>query len=32
MGKEYDIQETECRALGAPACGWEISKQPKEAL
>lgn len=30
MGKEYDIVETECRASGAPACVWEIPKQPKE--
>jgi hypothetical protein len=30
MGKEYDVQETECRALGAPACVWEIAKQPRE--
>ncbi len=30
MGKEYDVQEVECRAMGAPACVFEISKQPKE--
>ncbi len=30
MGKEYDIQETQCHAQGAPACVWSISKQPKE--
>ena len=29
MGKEYDIVETECHAQGAPACVWEISKQPR---
>ena len=29
-GQQFDIQEVECRALGAPACVWEISKQPKE--
>ena len=28
-GKEFDIQEVECRALGDPACVWEISKTPK---
>ncbi len=30
MGKEHDIYEIECRALGAPACVWEISKRSKE--
>ncbi len=30
MEKEYDVQEVECRAMGAPACVWEISKQPKD--
>jgi len=29
-GKEFDIIETECRAAGAPACVWRISKKPKE--
>jgi predicted hydrocarbon binding protein len=29
-GKELEIIETECRAMGAPACVWEISKKPKE--
>ena len=29
-GKDFDIQEVECRASGAPACVWEISKTPKE--
>jgi hypothetical protein len=29
MGKEYDIYEAECHAMGAPACVWEISKQPR---
>jgi predicted hydrocarbon binding protein len=29
-GKEFDVEEIECRALGAPACVWEISKTPKE--
>lgn len=28
-GKDLDIQEVECRALGAPACVWEVSKTPK---
>jgi predicted hydrocarbon binding protein len=29
-GKNLDIREVECRALGAPACVWEISKTPLE--
>ena len=29
-GKEFDAIEVECRATGAPACVWEISKTPKE--
>lgn len=29
-GREFDVQEVECRAMGAPACVWEISKTPKE--
>jgi predicted hydrocarbon binding protein len=29
-GKEFEIVETECRAMGAPACVWHISKTPKE--
>jgi predicted hydrocarbon binding protein len=29
-GREFDIQQTECRATGAPACIWEVSKTPKE--
>lgn len=28
-GKDLQIEEVECRALGAPACVWEISKTPK---
>ena len=28
--KEFEVQEVECRAMGAPACVWEISKTPKE--
>jgi predicted hydrocarbon binding protein len=30
FGKEYSVMEVECRAKGAPACVWEISKFPKE--
>lgn len=29
-GKEFEIREVECRAMGAPACVWEVSKKPKE--
>ena len=29
-GKEFDVEEVECRAMGAPACVWEVSKTPKE--
>jgi predicted hydrocarbon binding protein len=29
-GKEFEVEEVECRAMGAPACVWEISKIPKE--
>jgi predicted hydrocarbon binding protein len=29
-GKEFDVEEVECRALGAPACVWEVSKTPRE--
>jgi predicted hydrocarbon binding protein len=28
-GRDFDIVEVECRALGAPACVWEVSKTPK---
>ena len=28
-GKDLIIEEVECRALGAPACVWEINKTPK---
>jgi len=28
-GKEFQVHETECRAMGAPACVWEIDKTPK---
>jgi predicted hydrocarbon binding protein len=27
-GKEADVKQTECRATGAPACVWEVSKTP----
>lgn len=30
IGKEFEVREVECRAMGAPACVWEISKTPKE--
>jgi hypothetical protein len=30
MGKEYQVTEIACRAQGAPACVYEISKTPKE--
>jgi len=29
-GKDFDVEETECRAMGAPACVWEVNKSPKE--
>ena len=29
-GKQFEVQEVECRATGAPACVWEVSKTPKE--
>lgn len=28
-GKEVEVIEVECRAMGAPACVWEVSKTPK---
>ncbi len=28
-GKDFEVQEVACRALGAPACVWEINKTPK---
>lgn len=28
-GKEFEVEEVECRAMGAPACVWEMSKTPK---
>ena len=30
LGKELEIEEVACRAMGAPACVWEISKVAKE--
>jgi bacteriochlorophyll 4-vinyl reductase len=30
-GKDMDIQETECRALGAPTCVWQIYKTSRES-
>jgi predicted hydrocarbon binding protein len=29
-GKEFEVEEVECRAMGAPACVWEVSKTAKE--
>ena len=29
-GKDFDVEEVECRALGASACVWDVSKTPKE--
>ena len=29
-GKEFEVEQVECRAMGAPACVWEINKTPKE--
>ena len=29
-GKDFDVEEVECRALGASACVWEVSKTPRE--
>jgi predicted hydrocarbon binding protein len=28
-GKEFEVEEVACRALGAPACVWEVNKTPK---
>jgi bacteriochlorophyll 4-vinyl reductase len=30
IGKEFEVEEVACRAMGAPACVWEIGKTPKE--
>lgn len=27
-GKQFEIEEVECRAMGTPACVWEINKEP----
>ncbi|MEM7330817.1 MAG: V4R domain-containing protein [Chloroflexota bacterium] len=27
-GKTFDVEEVECRAIGAQACVWEIAKEP----
>jgi len=29
-GKDFNVEEVECRATGAAACVWEISKTPQE--
>ncbi len=29
-GKDFEIEEVECRANGGQACVWEVSKKPKE--
>ncbi len=29
-GKEAEVTQTACRAMGAEACVWEVSKAPKE--
>jgi bacteriochlorophyll 4-vinyl reductase len=29
-GKDFEVEETECRALGASACVWEVRKTPRE--
>ena len=29
-GKDFEVEEVECRALGAPACVWEVSTTPLE--
>ncbi len=29
-GKDFDVDEVECRAMGAPACVWEVCKSPRE--
>jgi bacteriochlorophyll 4-vinyl reductase len=29
-GKDFDVEEVECRALGASACVWEVRKTPRE--
>ncbi len=29
-GKEFEVVQVACRAMGDPACVWEIGKTPKE--
>lgn len=29
-GREIEVNEIECRAMGAPACVWEANKTPRE--
>jgi predicted hydrocarbon binding protein len=29
-GKEFEIEQVECRAMGTPACVWEVNKTPKK--
>ena len=29
-GKDFDVEEVECWALGASACVWEVNKTPRE--
>jgi bacteriochlorophyll 4-vinyl reductase len=29
-GKDFDVEEAQCRALGASACVWEVRKTPRE--
>jgi bacteriochlorophyll 4-vinyl reductase len=29
-GKDFDVEEVECRAAGASACVWEVNKTPRE--
>ena len=29
-GKDFEVEQVECRAMGANACVWEVSKKPKE--
>jgi predicted hydrocarbon binding protein len=31
IGKDFEVEEVECRAMGAPACVWHIGKTPKSA-
>ena len=29
-GKDFEVREVQCRAMGAPGCVWEINKTPKD--